>query len=60
MNDHELLQEAIRRSGLTPGEFASRCLARPPKTIRRWLKREHPMPKEVRWWLHRRARRWGK
>ena len=47
----KLLQKRIAESGLSSGTFASDVLIREPRTIRRWLTGDSPIPNRVREWL---------
>lgn len=53
MTDNELLQAAIKASGLSARRFAVEVLARDERSLRRWLASEVPMPAVVRLWLER-------
>lgn len=51
MTDQQLLRAAIDAAGGSARAFAKRPLLRNERTIRRWLKGEQPLPKEVRDYL---------
>jgi hypothetical protein len=48
MTDVELLNTAISRSGLSARAFAEDVLVREYRQIKRWKRREHPIPSLVR------------
>lgn len=47
----ELLEQRIEESGLKTGAFARDLLIREPRTVRRWLAGESPIPNRVLEWL---------
>lgn len=47
MTDVELLQAAIKKSGLSARQYAMQRLTRNERTIRRWLTGQTPIPKVV-------------
>jgi hypothetical protein len=47
----ELLKVVIKRSGLTPKDFASQVLSRHWTTVYRWLSGATPVPDAVEEWL---------
>lgn len=53
LGDVELLSQAISTSGMSVGDYARQVLTRDDVTVRRWLKGEQPLPKEVRRRLER-------
>ena len=46
-----LLTQRITESGLKTAAFASDVLIREPRTIRRWLTGDSPIPHRVKEWL---------
>ena len=50
-----LLREAVRASGLTSSAYARRVLIREPRTCRRWLRGESPIPQAVCDYLERQS-----
>lgn len=42
-----LLREAVRRSGLSAQSYARKILIREPRTLRRWLAGDSPIPHSV-------------
>ncbi len=48
MEDRELIRAAIDHSRLSASRFAREVLIRDPRTVRRWLAGEFPLPSEVR------------
>lgn len=47
----QLLEQRIDESGLKTGPFARDVLIREPRTVRRWLTGESPIPNRVKEWL---------
>ena len=47
-----LLRAAIVRSGLSASRYARDVLVRDPRTVRRWLKGDSPIPQRVVDFLH--------
>ncbi len=47
----KLLQKRIEESGLKTSTFALDVLIREPRTIRRWLRGDSPIPNRVKEWL---------
>ena len=47
MTDRELVEQAIKRSGLSARAFARDVLWRDERTVRRWISGESPVPKVV-------------
>jgi plasmid maintenance system antidote protein VapI len=47
MTDRDLLEQAIKRSGLSARAFAVQILWRDERTVRRWLSGESPVPAVV-------------
>ena len=47
MTDRDLLEQAIKRSGLSARAFAIQILWRDERTVRRWLSGESPVPAVV-------------
>ncbi len=47
----DLLERRIDESGLKTGAFAREVLVREPRTVRRWLTGESPIPNRVLQWL---------
>jgi hypothetical protein len=47
MTDRELLEQAIKRSGMSARAFAKEVLWRDERTVRRWLSGESPVPAVV-------------
>ena len=47
----ELLEQRIEESGLKTGPFARDVLIREPRTVRRWLAGDSPIPNRVKEWL---------
>lgn len=47
----ELLERRIEESGLKTSRFARDVLIREPRTIRRWLTGDSPIPNRVKEWL---------
>jgi hypothetical protein len=45
------LRAAIARSGLSQRQFARDILTRDPRTVRRWLSGDSPIPQAVLAWL---------
>ena len=43
-----LLREAVRTSGLSAQAYARKILMRNPRTVRRWLAGDSPIPEAVR------------
>ena len=50
-NAIEMLKHAIWVSGLTASDYARQILVRDPRTVRRWLAGDAPIPKSVRDYL---------
>jgi len=48
MTDPELVQAAIKASGLSARKFAELVLLRDERTVRRWVAGKSPIPKIVR------------
>ena len=48
MTDAELIQAAIKASGLSARKYAEMVLLRDERTVRRWVAGKSPMPKIVR------------
>ena len=46
-----LLREAVRTSGLSAQAYARKILIRNPRTVRRWLAGDSPIPEAVRAYL---------
>ena len=46
-----LLAERIKESGLRTAPFARDVLIREPRTVRRWLSADSPIPNRVKEWL---------
>ncbi len=46
-----LLEDRIQESGLSTSRFAVEVLVRDPRTVRRWLSDDSPIPKRVLEWL---------
>ena len=42
-----LLRAAIQRAGLSASEYARTVLVRDPRTVRRWLSGQSPIPQAV-------------
>lgn len=53
MDDRDLLARVIDASGLTRSQYAKRVLLREPRTIRRWMDGDSPIPRVVAEYLHR-------
>ena len=49
--ERDLLQQRIEESGLKTAAFARRVLLREPRTVRRWLAGDSPIPNRVKEWL---------
>ena len=47
-----LLRAAIKASGLSASAYARDVLVRDPRTVRRWLKGDSPIPQSVVDFLH--------
>ena len=47
MTDRDRLARVIAASGLSAARYAREVLVREPRTIRRWLAGDSPIPKEV-------------
>lgn len=47
----QLLKARIVQSGLTTSAFAIECVLRDPRTVRRWITGESPIPQVVVDWL---------
>ena len=60
MTDPELLDAAIKASGLSARKFAELVLVRDERTIRRWLAGDSPIPKVVRETLQAQIAKRGK
>ena len=52
----QMLRAAIERSGLSTTRYASRVLLRNPRTLRRWVAGDSPIPAEVIGFLERRQK----
>lgn len=50
-----LLREALTNSELTASDYARTVLIRGPRTMRRWLRGESPIPEAVRDYLEANA-----
>ena len=48
VTDSELIQAAIKASGLSARKYAELVLLRDERTVRRWVSGESPIPKIVR------------
>ncbi len=48
MTDRDLLARVITASGLSASAFARDTLIRDPRTVRRWLAGDSPIPKAVK------------
>lgn len=46
--DRKRLERALERFGKSVEHFAAHVVMRNPRTVRRWLSGESPIPKEVR------------
>lgn len=55
MSDRAQLLAAIRASGMTAATYARSVLIREPRTVRRWLAGQAPIPQAVREFLARTA-----
>lgn len=55
----ELLRSAIVRSGLSAQRYALDVLIRDPRTVRRWVSGESPIPRVVERYLVRQRSRGG-
>ena len=53
MKPVEMLKAAITKSGLSSSGYATEILTRDPRTVRRWLDGETPIPPVVVEFLHR-------
>lgn len=51
MTDRELLDRAIKASGLSVNQYAATVLVRDARTVRRWLSGEQALPLAIRRWL---------
>lgn len=49
--ERELLEQRIEESGLRTSAFARDVLIREPRTVRRWLAGDSPIPNRVKEWL---------
>lgn len=49
--ERELLEQRIEESGLKTSAFARDVLIREPRTVRRWLAGDSPIPNRVKEWL---------
>ncbi len=47
----ELLEKRIQASGLSSSRFAVEVLVRDPRTVRRWIAGDAPIPRRVLDWL---------
>lgn len=47
----QLLRARLEESGLSSTQFAKRCLMREPRTVRRWLAGDSPLPNLIVDWL---------
>lgn len=56
MTDRDLLARVIAASGLSAERYARDVLLRNPRTVRRWLAGDSPIPREVRAFLAKRDR----
>ena len=52
-SDLDLLRQAMQASGLSSTQYALTVLVRDPRTVRRWLAGQSPMPQSVRDFLKR-------
>lgn len=50
-----LLRKAIKASGLSSRRYAETVMIREPRTVRRWLTGESPIPDAVIRWLMKQA-----
>lgn len=55
VSDRAQLLAALRASGLTAAAYARTVLIREPRTVRRWLAGQAPIPQTVRAFLARTA-----
>lgn len=53
--DMRRLRAAIEASGLSATQYARQILIRNPRTVRRWLAGDSPIPEAVRDFLHEQA-----
>ena len=56
MTDRDRLARVIAASGLSAVKYAREVLLRDPRTIRRWLAGDSPIPREVLAFLAKQAK----